>query len=174
MNCPRCADALLPTRYEDADIHTCESCGGEFVPSDALRHIIETRAVDCASELDAQDHAAVQDRRPTFGVPDSERHQHADCPACEQPMVVGNYFGDSGIFVDRCDGCGGVWLDRAELEQVQLLMERWQDEAPDQVKQIAGNLETERRRVAERTSNTFQASRFSFVNALINRFLDAG
>jgi hypothetical protein len=51
-------------------------------------------------------------------------------------------------------------------------MERWADEAPQQLQAIAGKLEVARREVAEQTNDAFTGSRFAFVNALINRLLD--
>ncbi|MCA9688642.1 MAG: zf-TFIIB domain-containing protein [Myxococcales bacterium] len=38
------------------------------------------------------------------------------CPGCGAPMVT--LAGDGGVELDRCDGCGGVWLDRGELERL--------------------------------------------------------
>jgi Zn-finger nucleic acid-binding protein len=40
-----------------------------------------------------------------------------------------NYGGDSGIIVNRCPACGGVWLDRCELESIQTLVEGLDDAA---------------------------------------------
>ena len=71
------------------------------------------------------------------------------------------------------DHCGGVWLDRNELEHIQILTERWADEAPQQLQQVAGQLEAARRDAAEQANDGFAGSRFAFINALINRLLDA-
>ena len=97
----------------------------------------------------------------------------ACCPSCNGSMRVTNYCGDSGVCVDRCDACGGLWLDHLELEKVQVLLEQWADDAPAQIQAVAGELENVRRETAERLDNAFAGSRFAFVNALINRFLDA-
>ena len=85
-------------------------------------------------------------------------------------MVVTNYGGNSGVYVDRCPGCGSLWLDQQQLEKIQVLMEKWADEAPHELAKIAGKLEAARRRAAPKG---FEGSRFAFVNALINRLLDA-
>jgi uncharacterized protein len=36
-----------------------------------------------------------------------------DCPACKQPLIVVER---SGIEVDWCPGCKGIWFDAGELE----------------------------------------------------------
>jgi uncharacterized protein len=37
------------------------------------------------------------------------------CPRCHSPMVT---FRRSGINIDQCTGCSGIFLDRGELEQL--------------------------------------------------------
>ena len=39
----------------------------------------------------------------------------AQCPRCENPMIV---FERGGVQVDSCLGCGGTWLDAGELELI--------------------------------------------------------
>ena len=52
-------------------------------------------------------------------------------------------------------------------------MERWADQAPQELAKIAGKLQAARRRAEEMSSKGFEGARFAFVNALINRLLDA-
>ena len=169
MKCPQCSSALESTTYEAVPIHTCNSCGGEFIGGRELAHIVHTRQ----EQFDPELKELLAERKPRFGVPPEEARRSRCCPTCGEPMSVVSYGGDSGIFVDRCESCDGLWLDHEELERIQVLQERWADEAPQKLKDIAGELEQARRRVAESTSQTFAGSRFAFINALINRFLDA-
>ena len=169
MNCPNCSSSLRSIKYENVNGHTCDKCGGEFVGPSELRTIVKTREVvfgKCLQQL-------MTDHEPMFGNPAGEDDRHMACPGCQGSMQMINYSGDTGIAIDRCEGCGGVWLDHEELEKVQLVMEKWQDDAPAKLLKIAGKLEETRRKTAEKTSQTFAGSRFSFVNALINRLLDA-
>lgn len=168
MKCPHCSTALEDTTYEDVLVHACNSCGGEFVGGDSLGRIVRTRQERFPADLKR----ALAERKPTFGVP-SERQRAHCCPSCGEPMKVIAYGGDTGVFVDRCSSCDAIWLDREELERIQVLMERWADEAPQQLQSISHELEEARRRAASRVSGTFAGSRFAFINALINRFLDA-
>ena len=169
MNCPQCSDGLRTIVYEGVEVSACDGCGGEFVGHDGLAQIVRTRDARFAPELTA----TISERPPIYGVPTEERERRLCCPVCNKQMDVVNYGGDSGVFVDRCGACGGVWLDRQELEQVQAIMERWQDDAPEQLRAVATELEASRRDTALRTANPFAGSRFAFVNAMINRVLDA-
>jgi len=42
------------------------------------------------------------------------------CPACKEVLVVLEL---SGVEIDRCTSCGGIWLDSGELEQILALAE---------------------------------------------------
>jgi len=171
MQCPNCDGSLREVTYEDALIRACEDCGGEFIGAEALSHIVATRG----EHFPEADDADLSDIKPQFGSssPAAKMLPTLNCPECGGIMSVGNYGGDTGVFIDRCDDCGGVWLDQDELENVQILSERWADEAPAQIRAIAGKLERARREAAASTSDAFAGSRFAFVNAIINRILDA-
>ncbi len=169
MHCPQCSSELQAADYEGVPIHTCDACGGEFVAGEEFARIVQNRREAFGADLTT----AVAEHKPTFGQTAMQPERSLGCPACGQKMKLVNYAGDSGIYVDRCDVCGGLWLDHEELEKVQIVMEKWADEAQPQIQAIAGELEKARRTAAQRTSNTFSGSRFAFVNALINRLLDA-
>ncbi len=169
MQCPRCTASLQSTVYEGVPMHTCDTCGGEFVGGEEFRRIVDT----CTDAFDARVQEDLARCKPSFGAVSSQPDRSLSCPACGQPMTVANYAGDSGIFVDRCEVCSGLWLDHAELEKVQIVMERWADEAKPQIQALAGKLEMARRNAADNTAGSFSGSRFAFVNALINRLLDA-
>ena len=168
MKCPQCAQELKQVTYETVAIHTCASCGGEFIGTPELGHIVRARQERFSPEL----RELLAQRTPRPGVA-ADAHPALCCPGCGEPMVAFSYGGDSGVFVDRCSGCGSLWLDQQELERIQVLMERWADEAPQELAKIAGKLQAARRRAEEMAGKGFEGSRFAFVNALINRLLDA-
>lgn len=167
MQSPITGNPMRPVEYEGALIYECPDTGGELLSGDALAHIVKRREMTFETPADATD------QQPLFGIVTDETENLLDCPACAGPMQVVNYAGDSGIFIDKCPDCGAVWLDNEELEKIQILMEQWQDRAPAQLQAIAARLEETRRRAAADADEDFAASRFSIVNALINRFLDA-
>jgi Zn-finger nucleic acid-binding protein len=169
MNCPCCGHALVELDYEGCVIQSCEYCGGEFISPEAMAHIVQTRQ----ERFPDADQVAPPELNPTFGVPETEQRRRLQCPKCASEMAVGNYSGDSGVYIDRCESCGGIWLDNAELERIQILAERWADEAPATLQSIAGQLEQARREAAGSADAAFTGSRFAFVNAIISRILNA-
>ena len=168
MKCPQCAQELKQVTYEAVAIHTCGSCGGEFIGTPELGHIVRARQERFSPEL----REMLAQRTPRSGVA-ADAHPALCCPGCGEPMMAFSYGGDSGVFVDRCESCDGLWLDCEELQRIQILQERWADEAPDQLKRICVDLEKARREAAQATSSAFADSRFAFINALINRYLEA-
>ena len=62
----------------------------------------------------------VKYRAPKY---DAGRIYH--CPKCNGEVLEAFIYAcDTGIELDRCPSCRGVWLDRNELEQVSALMVR--------------------------------------------------
>lgn len=169
MHCPGCGEAMGPREYEGVRIHTCDACGGELLDQNAVRTIIATRDIRFSAEL----RSALAERTPLFGEVADVNNLPRSCPHCTRSMLPINYGGDTGIAVDRCTGCGLLFLDRTELEKIQILCERFDDEADERLATLALELEQARREAAEDTSRAFAGSRFAFVNALINRVLDA-
>jgi len=169
MHCPKCGDFLREVDYESVRINTCDACGGEVIRPSAMRAIVHRRDMHFPEDLKL----ALADHAPSFGPPRTGAAPTLSCPACRRAMLPINYGGDSGIIIDRCTGCSTVFLDREELEKIQILMERWEDDAPQRIRIIAGELERARREAAESTSRAFAGSRFAFVNAVINRLLEA-
>lgn len=169
MHCPKCGDWLREVEYESVRINTCDSCGGEVIRPSALRAIVHRREMQFPEPLKL----ALADCAPSFGPPRSTAAPSLSCPACRRAMQPINYGGDTDIVLDRCTGCGAMFLDHEELEKIQILMERWEDDAPHQIKVIAGEMERARRETAESTSRAFAGSRFAFVNAVLNRLLNA-
>jgi hypothetical protein len=40
---------------------------------------------------------------------------HMRCPKCGQPLKERSF---QKVMIDQCPGCGGIWLDAGELEEV--------------------------------------------------------
>lgn len=169
MKCPIDGQTLSAMEYEGVTVYGCAGCGGEMVPGGELPRIINARE----RRFDEATRAVLASFRPLPGVPSDAAERAIHCPACENDMQVVNYSNDSGVIIDRCPACASVWLDRDELEHLQILMEMWHDRAPAGVRSIAADLELARMQAAEASQTPYKESRFAFVNAVINRLLDA-
>ncbi len=165
MRCPCCGFGMSEVVYEGVHIHSCGGCGGEFLGGEELAHIVRVREMTFCQTIIEE----MAQREPTFGIPEEDADNGVNCPACGECMDVINYCVDTGIVVDRCTECQGLWLDNEELEKVQALMERWQDEAPAKIRAVAEELAA----VRKRSEAGVQVSRFAFVNALIDRIARA-
>jgi len=170
INCPLCATSLNDIEYEGVRVHTCDGCGGEVIGPNELGHVVRVREMRFDESLLEE----LEARAPKFGIDGEPRsHRSLACPQCGEPMQTVNYSGDSAILIDRCGACATMFLDHAELEKIQALMEQWSDEAPGRIRAISNELERTRRETAESTSRAFAGSRFAFFNAIVNRLLDA-
>ena len=121
MNCPRCKSALQSQTYEaGVVVDECPSCRGFWLDRGELERIQETVEKDYSDRLARPDHGieAAYERARQKSRPD------LDCPKCGRQMDRQECHHASGIIVDLCPACAGVWLDRGELESLELFAER--------------------------------------------------
>ena len=78
------------------------------------------------------------------------------------PTHAVNYGDDSGIIIDKCSSCGGVWVDKGELDKLDEIVHGWDDELPDDLKKYGPKL----RQVAQ------QVDQYEFVHLTHIRYID--
>ena len=110
LACPVCQERL--DRYEAFGIRfeACPACGGIWVHAEELRALKDKVGAYEAlrwmnEEIDAIENA--------HGVPTRRA-----CPDCAEARLVATVFGDSGIIIDWCPSCQGIWFDRREFDAV--------------------------------------------------------
>lgn len=165
MQCPSCDATLETTDYEGVRIEICPGCDGEWLDAGELRHIVKVREVRFSPEQ-REAVSAVTKIKP---VPLKGYERNLVCPRCGGQTEPHNYGGDTGIVIDRCEGCGGVWLDGGELERIQMLVESWDDGLPNLLAKDGPRLRQIAAEADERPRT--EVSRFRFVNAIINGVL---
>lgn len=106
MRCPRCAIDLSSTYTpKGVLVDYCTKCQGIwFDRGELLYYVKEPGKVVAAIEEGLI----------------NEHPSTADCPRCSSHLKEGGLL-DPGLLVDRCTGCGGLWLDASELTQLQKL-----------------------------------------------------
>lgn len=101
MHCPRCLERLTPERIGEASFYLCRKCRAFWVGMDALATLAGAVKAGVAwpgsRPVAAKSGAAVVDAAGA-------------CPACGQPMSLEEYAYDSGIGIQRCGDCRGLWL----------------------------------------------------------------
>lgn len=109
MDCPDCKIPLHPRDCHGVRVDECPECLGDWFDRDELR-----RAKDSTDEdLRWLDFDPFEGEPGDAQVPRRERL----CPRCGVPMGVVAY-DDSGVVVDKCGECHGIWLDRDEFAKI--------------------------------------------------------
>jgi Zn-finger nucleic acid-binding protein len=110
MQCPRCDGSLAPLRAAGRlEVDYCQDCGGVW--------------------YDAGEFAAFYNLFGEMSVltEGADHSQGVTCPRCKIATVEVTYPPNSGIRVDTCPSCEGLWLDKGEVsdlrERVRALQE---------------------------------------------------
>lgn len=126
MKCPRCKSALEIISYELAMIESCPGCGGEWLGPNELKHIVQTFETVFPKELKDSLAGINSQVFPTKRVVKKD----LTCPRCQDVVMNNfNYAYSSGVYIDKCPECSGIWLDEGELEKIQILVEQWRSKA---------------------------------------------
>lgn len=111
MQCPACKVALRRHKHSYVEFDICPQCRGIYVDTQRLQGLAVNVAIDGQLESDAR--LTFKPRKVIRPLPNG--FPALACPQCGSDMKEFNYAYDSNIFVDRCDRCGGIWLDPNEI-----------------------------------------------------------
>ena len=109
MNCPDCLNHLTGVEFRGIRVEECTACHGRWFAREEL-----TKAKNNVDEdlrwldFDPFDRAAEQ-----YAVPSEKK----SCPHCRLTMDSLTYAG-SGVVVNRCQQCRGVWVHHDEFEKI--------------------------------------------------------
>lgn len=127
MKCPKCNVELKEILYEGVTVDTCPSCEGEWLDKNDISTIIDARTVVFTNdEIDK-----VKGVREPVVVQIMQPLKPVLCPRCNIQMKQINYSYSTGIIVDRCPRCEGIWLGKDELEHIQIVMEGLAKKMPE-------------------------------------------
>ena len=105
IECPACdSQTLVATKRQASGvtIDDCPSCGGCWCD---------------ASELGSLD-GSVWKNTEELAYEQVPTHPKRDCPRCALAMTPLSPSEDRRLVVDRCNACGGFWLDGGELDRI--------------------------------------------------------
>ncbi len=121
MRCP-CDNAALESQvYEgDVKVDVCPSCQGMWLDKGELEQIEEIQERDYSEELkrlpDLIGSAYEMARQKMLPV--------ICCPKCGAEMSNHEYAYCSQIMIDVCPKCEGIWLNKGEIEALEIFFER--------------------------------------------------
>lgn len=123
LTCPRDGAEMNQEVYEaDITVDVCPQCGGVWLDKGELESIQETVEKDYSKEL-----SHLPDR---LGAMSARLKQEAappvSCPLCSGEMARKEYGYTSQILIDTCPSCRGIWLDKGELQALEVFFERSQ------------------------------------------------
>jgi len=126
--CPRDGEQLKPETYEQQSVDLCPKCGGFWCDDGELGQIVKSRDIKHGDVLFPE----FKGNEADANAKGADIYSHVTpCVVCGAAMVHLNYCANSGIMIDSCRQGHGTWLDRSELERVQVFAERWQKNAQD-------------------------------------------
>ena len=121
MKCPVDHSELRSRTYEAGiAVDACPACEGMFLDRGELEAIQESHEHDYTQELT---------RMPDLGYNAYELAMQKSgrvlrCPKCDVEMESREYARCSQVLIDVCPRCRGVWLDRGEIQALELFFER--------------------------------------------------
>jgi len=108
MFCPHCKIKLNSTILYNVEVDYCPRCLGLWFEEEELRWVKDEKDKDLRW-LDIDLWKNEKDFKVCRGI--------RLCPSCRVPLYE-VYYGRSGIIVDVCNLCQGIWLDRAEFKKI--------------------------------------------------------
>jgi Zn-finger nucleic acid-binding protein len=144
IHCPRDKAMMQKQTHGEAVLDVCVKCGGQYFDSGEMFASFGIKA-----------DPSYWDRSETGGtVKPSTLH----CPQCEAFMLAQDVkYEDKHVEIDRCGHCGGIWLDKGEVQTVMAIADKLQP-----------LLDAERAKAQEELA---RMGNVDFAGGLIARFL---
>ena len=117
-DCPRCHLPLQPDEYEGTGVLFCGNCWGYWLDHGALEKIMRSEVYEFSKE----EAASVLSRWADHDASQVMLSENAACPICGESMEQAPFADGCPVVVDRCE-TDGVWLDTAEIKQLQVFVE---------------------------------------------------
>ncbi len=107
INCPKCSsEALVETpAMGNISLDVCPGCSGIWFDKGELEALLQQSQGGAPADLNLINPKA----------------EGLTCPRCKNKMSHGGLLNPL-LLVDRCQSCGGVWLDPRELDLVRKLL----------------------------------------------------
>lgn len=126
--CPRCQIPLTVEEHGDIVMERCERCAGYWMSPDDFKAVIDLIRIPVTGST------------VRTGIDLTDVGEDAKCPHCGVPMHPFNYAGDSGVILDKCPTCGGLWLDNGDFERVLAVVSASDQDLDRDIKRFSADL----------------------------------
>ncbi len=117
-NCPRCQLSLQTEEYEGQDVLFCGTCWGHWLDHKTFNAIVANEIYTFGKDESLDILATWADRNAN----EVALTPAAACPECGAVMEQGPVDERCPVVIDRCER-HGVWLDTAEIKQIQVFVD---------------------------------------------------
>lgn len=108
MRCPKCSSDLTPWSLDSVTVDECRNCEGIWFDEDELRQVKDSADPDLNwMDFDIWAESAA------IAVAGGD----TQCPRCQVAMHVLEY-DSTGVQIEYCHTCSGVWLDKGKLASI--------------------------------------------------------
>lgn len=105
LECPRDGSTMDENHMGESILDVCGKCGGQFFDTGEMFGAFGMKA-----------DPSLWDRDETAGA---VREGKIKCPRCNKMMLMQDVKHESDkVEIDRCGHCGGIWLDKGEVDTI--------------------------------------------------------
>jgi Zn-finger nucleic acid-binding protein len=108
--CPVCAAVLKAFHFNEIETDICRNGCGVWFDENELKQIEESDNLENIDKAFPGEYVKKQD------APARKQAHDRQCPVHHTSMFSFEWNVGSGIFIDKCETCHGVWMDAGELE----------------------------------------------------------
>ena len=169
MKCPRCSSILNRVEYDGQIVEVCPGCKGEWLHAGELQKLVEHH-----DEIFTPEEIASLDAvNKEILTAEKDDHDELNCPCCENVQMEHFNYGDtSGILLHKCPECGGIWMDKDQLQRVEELVDGWKADLGQDLNKYDSILQKIDVEEQKELDKAVSISGFGFVNAVLRRFCE--
>ncbi|MBY0451106.1 MAG: zf-TFIIB domain-containing protein [Cyanobacteria bacterium] len=167
--CPQCQEPLAAKDFYGVEVDTCaiNGCGTwfDYHEMDAIAHSADLAEIDSAFE------GEFKARPPIEAIKNDKPYR---CPHHKIDMNRYEWSYGSGIVLDSCPECNGIWADAGELEAYTAAVLKAETEKPEMTFAIKGELDLAESQVRNHLDDAYQkfaVTRITRGMVLFMRFL---
>ena len=164
--CPCCQEPLTVKNFYGVEVDTCSinACGTwfDYLEMDAVAHSADLAEIDTAFE------GEFKARPPIEAIKNDKPYR---CPHHKIVMNRYEWSYGSGIVLDSCPECNGIWADAGELEAYTAAVIKAETEKPEMTFAIKGELDLAESQVNRQLDESYQKFALGIISRRMVRLM---